>query len=168
MISGSGRFSALLGLYQKNCDSTGSLAACSPLERHIAPIAVAEIMRFCAAELALARCDETFDLSRIARDDEGYLRDPGDWSFDAARALADEAGLVMTGEHWQIVEFIRDSYEATQVVPEARKLLRWMQTSLGPERATRRYLYSLFPTGYGQTACKIAGMRKPLKLMLDV
>ncbi len=26
----------------------------------------------------------------------------------------------------------------------------------------------LFPYGYGQQACKIAGMRKPLKLMRDI
>ena len=43
-----------------------------------------------------------------------------------------------------------------------------MRERWGEERATRRALYALFPTGYGQTACKIAGMRKPLKLMLDV
>jgi tRNA 2-thiouridine synthesizing protein E len=36
------------------------------------------------------------------------------------------------------------------------------------EKATRKYVYQLFPYGYGQQACKIAGMRKPLKLMLDV
>ena len=111
---------------------------------------------------------EHFDLSLVERDDEGYLRDPDDWSPDTARALADEAGQAMTDEHWQIVDFIRESYETTQVVPEARKLLRQMKSMWGPERATRRYLYQLFPAGYAQTACKIAGMRKPLKLMLDV
>ena len=112
--------------------------------------------------------EKTFDLSRVERDDEGYLCDPDDWNLETARALADEAGLAMSDEHWQIVEFIRESYEQTQVVPEARKLLRQMKTLWGPERATRRYLYRLFPAGYAQTACKIAGMRKPLKLMLDV
>ena len=53
-------------------------------------------------------------------------------------------------------------------MPEARKLLRFMRDSWGDELGTRKTLYGLFPTGYGQTACKIAGMRKPLKLMLDV
>jgi tRNA 2-thiouridine synthesizing protein E len=33
---------------------------------------------------------------------------------------------------------------------------------------TRNYVYKLFPYGYGQQACKIAGMRKPLKLLLDL
>jgi tRNA 2-thiouridine synthesizing protein E len=116
----------------------------------------------------MARYDEPLDLSNIERDDEGYLLDPEDWSDDVALALAAEAGLEMTDEHWQIVEFIRQSYESTQVVPEARKLLRLMKARWGAERATRRFLYQLFPAGYAQTACKIAGMRKPLKLMLDV
>ncbi|MGD8875996.1 MAG: TusE/DsrC/DsvC family sulfur relay protein, partial [Gammaproteobacteria bacterium] len=53
-------------------------------------------------------------------------------------------------------------------VPEARTLLKHLQTEWGKDKATRRYLYQLFPRGYGQQACKIAGMRKPRKLMLDV
>jgi len=36
------------------------------------------------------------------------------------------------------------------------------------DKATLRYLYQLFPRGYGQQACKFAGMREPRKLMLDV
>ena len=38
----------------------------------------------------------------------------------------------------------------------------------GDKRAAKQALYELFPHGYGQQACRIAGMRKPLKLMLDV
>ena len=108
------------------------------------------------------------DFERVARDDEGFLLEPDDWSPALARALAREAGQPLDDEHWQIIDFIRDAYARTQTVPEARKLLRHMRELWGDERGTRRYLYSLFPTGYGQTACKIAGMRKPLKLMLDV
>jgi sulfur relay (sulfurtransferase) DsrC/TusE family protein len=35
-----------------------------------------------------------------------------------------------------------------------------MQNLWGKDRATRRYLSQLLPRGYGQQACKIAGMRK--------
>ncbi len=108
------------------------------------------------------------ELSSLERDNEGFLLDPEDWNPRIARALAAEAAVELTAEHWQVIDFIRDSYETAQVVPEARKLLKHLKTTLGPGRATRRYVYRLFPTGYGQTACKIAGMRKPLKLMLDV
>lgn len=108
------------------------------------------------------------DLARIACDNEGFLLQPDDWTEAVARAIALENGQELGERHWQIIGFIRDYYEQTQTVPEARKLLRFMRESWGEEMATRKTLYRLFPTGYGQTACKIAGMRKPLKLMLDV
>lgn len=74
----------------------------------------------------------------------------------------------MTAERWNVVNFVREFYEANHSVPEARVLLKAMAQRMGKEQATRKYLYKLFPYGYGQQACKIAGMRKPKKLMLDV
>jgi tRNA 2-thiouridine synthesizing protein E len=62
---------------------------------------------------------------------------------------------------------VRDCFERHQTVPEARTRLKALATEYGKELGTRRYLYQLFPYGYGQQACKIAGMRKPRKLMLD-
>ncbi|WP_297529404.1 TusE/DsrC/DsvC family sulfur relay protein [Thiohalobacter sp.] len=104
----------------------------------------------------------------IARDNEGFLIDPADWSPQVAERLAEELGLEMTPERWEIVELVREHFESHQVVPEARMILKRLRERHGKARATRRYIYSLFPWGYGQQACKIAGMRKPLKLMLDV
>jgi tRNA 2-thiouridine synthesizing protein E len=108
------------------------------------------------------------ELSRLARDNEGFLLHPADWSQAVACAIARESGQQLGERHWQVITYIRDYYERTETVPEARKLLRFMRDSWGDELGTRKTLYGLFPTGYGQTACKIAGMRKPLKLMLDV
>ena len=108
------------------------------------------------------------DLTAVRRDDEGFLLHPGDWSIAVARAVAEECGQSLEEAHWQVIRFIREHYEHTQTVPEARRVLRFMRDTWGDGRGTRKALYHLFPTGYGQTACKIAGMRKPLKLMLDV
>jgi tRNA 2-thiouridine synthesizing protein E len=46
--------------------------------------------------------------------------------------------------------------------------LKDFKISYGIEKSTRRYIYELFPYGYGQQACKIAGMRQPKKLWLDM
>lgn len=100
------------------------------------------------------------------RDNEGYLKDPQEWSADLACQLADEAQLELGDEHWQVLRFIRRYFEEHQAVPEARALLRGLPW--GTPREAKERLYRLFPGGYGQQACKIAGMRKPLKLMLDV
>lgn len=107
-------------------------------------------------------------LDDLERDNEGFLLDPGDWSPELMYALAAEDSLELTEEHQEVVAFVRDYFEQRQVVPEARTVLKHMKTCFAEGRATRRYLYRLFPRGYGQQACKLAGMRKPLKLMLDV
>lgn len=113
-------------------------------------------MTVCAGE----HCVET--------DNEGFLLDPADWNRDVAEELAQQLGLDLTPARWEVVEFIREYYEYHHAVPEARLLLKKLKEIHGKEKATRKYIYNLFPYGYGQQACKIAGMRKPLKLMLDV
>lgn len=101
-------------------------------------------------------------------DNEGFLLDPADWDVSVARVLAHGERLDMSDDHWAVVHFVRGWYEERQAVPEARHALKDLRRKLGKEKATRKFLYSLFPYGYGQQACKIAGMRKPLKLMLDI
>ena len=107
-------------------------------------------------------------LEGLARDEEGFLLNASDWDPDLMDELAAEAELPLTAERLAVIEFIRSYYETTQSVPEARVLLKHMEQIWSRENASRRYLYELFPRGYGQQACKIAGMRKPRKLMLDV
>jgi TusE/DsrC/DsvC family sulfur relay protein len=104
----------------------------------------------------------------LATDNEGFLLDPADWSREAAEHIAQIMNIKMTEAHWVVINFVREHFEQSQSVPEARHCLKALRESLGQDKATRKFLYSLFPYGYGQQACKIAGMRKPLKLMLDV
>jgi tRNA 2-thiouridine synthesizing protein E len=104
----------------------------------------------------------------IATDNEGYFLDPSQWSVEIANQVAAHENISLSDAHWVVIHFIREYYELHQCVPEARTVLKELKTRLSPEQATRKYLYSLFPYGYGQQACKIAGMRKPLKIMLDV
>ena len=105
---------------------------------------------------------------QISLDEHGYLLNPDDWDMEVARAMADNINLEMTDDHWQVVQFVREWFEERQAVPEARHALKSMKETMGKEKATRKYLYQLFPYGYAIQACKIAGMRIPLKLMLDL
>lgn len=104
----------------------------------------------------------------VAVDNEGFLLDPDDWDMELAQALADQLRISMTDEHWFVVNFVRTYFEENQRIPEARHALKAMKLGMGEDKGTRKYLYKLYPYGYGQQACKIAGMRKPLKLMLDL
>ena len=101
-------------------------------------------------------------------DNEGFLLDPSQWNRAVAERLAEGESLELNEQRWEVVDFVREYLETRQTVPEARVVLKALAERKGKDQATRRYLYQLFPYGYGQQACKIAGMRKPLKLMLDV
>jgi TusE/DsrC/DsvC family sulfur relay protein len=106
--------------------------------------------------------------TRVATDKEGYLLDPQQWDESLALQIAASENIVMTDAHWEIVHFIREYFELQQSVPENRALLKTLRGRHGEDIATRKYIHTLFPYGFGQQACKIAGMRKPLKLLLDV
>ncbi len=110
----------------------------------------------------------TLSGTEIELDDEGYLLDPGDWSPEVAELLANELDIELTDERLEIVNFVREHFEERECIPEMRTLLKTLRDRHGKETATRKYVYNLFPYGYGQQACKIAGMRKPLKLLLDL
>ena len=105
---------------------------------------------------------------RIETDEEGFLVNTDDWNHQVAEHIAGLEEIELSGDALWVVEWVRHYFEENQTVPETRTLLKNMQQNLGEERGTRKYLHTLFPYGYGQQACKIAGMRKPRKLMLDV
>lgn len=104
----------------------------------------------------------------VETDEEGFLLDPSEWDRDLAQHIAAGERLDMTPERWAVVDFVRTHFDERGTVPEARFVLKFLEQKYGKERATRKFLQELFPYGYGQQACKIAGMRKPRKLMLDV
>ena len=104
----------------------------------------------------------------IATDDDGFLLDPDDWDEEIANNIANQSNLSLTDDHWKLIYFIREYYEEHGSVPELRKILKIIKNELGEDKATRKYVYRLFPFGYGQQGCKIAGMRQPKKLWLDL
>lgn len=106
--------------------------------------------------------------STIEIDNEGYLLNPDDWSLELAEVIASGENMELTDERLEIVQFVRQQFEERECIPEMRTLLKTLREKYGKEKATRKYVYNLFPYGYGQQACKIAGMRKPLKLLLDL
>lgn len=105
---------------------------------------------------------------RVGVDNEGYLLDPTVWTADIAREFATIENIELDKRHWSVIYFVRDFYELNQIVPAARFVLKMFAEEYDLKQFTMKELMVLFPYGYGQQACKIAGMRKPLKLMLDV
>ena len=94
----------------------------------------------------------------IKTDSDGYLTDPADWSEEVARDMAEHEGIALTDEHWEALRYMRTYLEEKQVAPDARHVMKHLSETFG---AGRNRLFELFPYGYVQQACKIAGMRRP-------
>ena len=98
---------------------------------------------------------------RVETDAEGYLINPNDWNESVAEQLASGEGVRLTDEHWRVLKFMRDYYDAHQVAADARFTIKFLAEEMGYGKKARNYLFQLFPYGYVQQACKIAGMKRP-------
>ena len=96
----------------------------------------------------------------IQTDDQGFVIDPEEWDKTVAEAIARQEGLELTDEHWKVISFMRDYYEQHHIAADARFVIKHLK-QLGFNGSGREQLYKLFPYGYVQQACKVAGMRRP-------
>ena len=104
-----------------------------------------------------------FEGNEIATDADGYLKDSAQWSEPMAVVIAENEGIILSPEHWEVVRFVRDFYLEFNNSPAIRMLVKAMASKFGEEKGNSRYLYRLFPKGPAKQATKIAGLPKPVK-----
>lgn len=84
---------------------------------------------------------------------EGFLADFQSWDEDFARGMAVQLEIPrgLTKEHWDVINYIRNSFKQTGRCPLVYETCRM-------NGLRRRELKKLFPTGYLRGACKLAGI----------
>lgn len=92
-------------------------------------------------------------------DIEGYLVDPMQWNESLAEEFARQENIQLTEVHWDVIRFMRQYYEEHLIAPDARYSIKHLSEKFGKD--ARNKLFELFPYGYVQQACKIAGMKRP-------
>ena len=95
-------------------------------------------------------------------DDKGYLLDYARWSPTVAQAMAARDGIELVDDHWAVIGIFREYYEAYEIEPSMRALVKRTRECLGEEKGNSRYLYRLFPDGPGTQGVRYAGLPKPL------
>jgi len=98
---------------------------------------------------------------KLATDEEGYLENLSDWDPEVAIAMAEKDGCELTDNHWAVINFLREYYEAYEIAPAIRILTKAIGKKLGKEFGNSKYLYELYPDGPAKQACKYAGLHKP-------
>ncbi|MFO0659963.1 MAG: TusE/DsrC/DsvC family sulfur relay protein [Polyangiaceae bacterium] len=85
---------------------------------------------------------------------DGHLANADDWTKDLAPKLATALGVVLSDDHWKLIDFARADFANTNVSPNVRRL------TTGTGLSTKD-LYALFPKAPARTLAKIAGLPKP-------
>jgi tRNA 2-thiouridine synthesizing protein E len=94
-------------------------------------------------------------------DKEDYLQEPGDWSPEVAKWLAERAGLELTDEHWDLIELVREFHATHDLAPSMRPLVKLVRERFGPARGNSLYLHGLFPGNPAVQLARIAGLPRP-------
>lgn len=92
---------------------------------------------------------------------KGNLANSADWNEHLAEFLARKEGIILTEEHWQVIDFLRKFFFQYGITPMVRLLMKHMRQELGEERSSHDYLYRLFPGGPSRQGSRIAGLPEP-------
>lgn len=95
-------------------------------------------------------------------DEKGYLLDWRGWTPAVAEAMAAADGLELGDDHWQVLRLFREYFDAYEIEPPMRALVRLVRERWGEDKGNSRYLYRLFPDGPGTQACRYAGLPRPV------
>ncbi len=94
------------------------------------------------------------ETSPVELDEDGFLKNPDDWSREVAEYLAEKENIKLTDKHWKVIDFMRDYYLKFGAVPMIRAISKKTGLSV-------RELYELFPSGPLKQAARIGGLPKP-------
>ncbi|MDC9719853.1 MAG: TusE/DsrC/DsvC family sulfur relay protein [Gammaproteobacteria bacterium] len=98
---------------------------------------------------------------QLETDKDGYLKHLNDWSPEVADWLAQTTGIVLTHEHWEVINALRDFYADTGISPAMRILVKIVKQKVSSEKGNSIHLLTLFPDSPAKLAAKIAGLPRP-------
>jgi dissimilatory sulfite reductase related protein len=91
----------------------------------------------------------------VELDAEGFFQRPEQWNEQMGAQIAAAGGIgVLTDRHWQVINYMRNTYLETGTAPSIRTLGKASGVPI-------KELYQLFPKGPAKVAAKIGGIPKP-------
>ena len=88
-------------------------------------------------------------LDNLPMNEEGYLTDPSAWNEEVAKALAEQEGIALTEQHWEVIRWCRTTAAESGKAPTLR------QITSGTGLSTKE-LFTLFPKGPAKKVARTA------------
>jgi TusE/DsrC/DsvC family sulfur relay protein len=86
--------------------------------------------------------------------DEGFLTVYDEWNKEIAKVLAEQIEIVLTEEHWKIINFLREDFKSQGETATSRRV----QVAGG---IPIKEQFALFPKKPAKKMAYIAGLPKP-------
>ena len=67
-------------------------------------------------------------------DKEGFLTQLSQWNESVALNIANEEGIGLTPDHWEVLHLIRDFYKQYDLSPTTRVLVKIVKNNLGEKK----------------------------------
>lgn len=97
--------------------------------------------------------EKTIGNATVKVNEEGYMTDFSQWNQTIGTALAEEKGIAMTDQHWEVVSYLQDKYQKEEPLS-----IRGIKKS---GVIDVKSFYNLFPGGPLKVSTLIAGIPKP-------
>jgi tRNA 2-thiouridine synthesizing protein E len=91
--------------------------------------------------------------------DPNFRDAPDDWTSARARALAAEAGLTLTEDHWEVIRVLQGCYK-DEAAPRIRSLRNALEARFASQGGMK-YLFVVLPGGPIAQGCVLAGLKPP-------
>jgi TusE/DsrC/DsvC family sulfur relay protein len=91
--------------------------------------------------------------------DPNFPDAPDGWTQAQARALAAKVGLVLTGDHWEVIRVLQGCYK-DEALPRIRLLHDALVARFG-SKGGMKYLFGILPGGPIAQGCTLAGLKPP-------
>lgn len=96
--------------------------------------------------------------------ENGYLATPDEWDRDVADAIAAAEGIVLTQDHWDVIDYLRDAYfNHNGEQPNNRAILKAMQDKWLDRKVDNKTLFDMYPGNPSKQAGKIAGLPESMR-----
>ena len=90
---------------------------------------------------------------------DSFPNSPQDWSTKIAEAIAEEDGISLDDDHWQLISALQEYYSKVE-----HPKLRQVKDALDEKFHSRgglKFLHQLVPSGPVAGGCKLAGLEVP-------
>jgi tRNA 2-thiouridine synthesizing protein E len=103
------------------------------------------------------------DGKTIETTETGFLINMDDWSENVASAIAENEGITLTKEHWDVINYLRDEYiNNVGNQPNNRVMLKDIGKIWG-RKIISKDLFDLFPGNPSKQAGKIGGLPESMR-----